>query len=68
MFDEHFGCSDAEVKDMLSYYGLEEKYGTVKEWYDGYCFGNADVYCPWDWSIMQTRLVLTRMHIPKLPG
>lgn len=47
-FDEHFGFSDEEVERLLEYYGLEDKYGAVKEWYDGYRFGNADVYCPWD--------------------
>ncbi len=47
-FDEYFGFSDQEVKNMLSYYGLEERYGLIKEWYDGYCFGKSDVYCPWD--------------------
>ena len=35
-------------KDMLEYYGLSEHYGEVKEWYDGYRFGNVEVYCPWD--------------------
>ena len=33
---------------MLDYYGVENRYGAVKEWYDGYRFGNVDVYCPWD--------------------
>lgn len=33
---------------MLEYYGLSDCYGAVKEWYDGYCFGDADMYCPWD--------------------
>ncbi len=47
-FDEYFGFTDTEVKEMLQDYGLEKKYGTIKEWYDGYCFGNSDVYCPWD--------------------
>lgn len=47
-FNEHFGFSDDEVKEMLAYYGLEDKYEDTKEWYDGYRFGNADVYCPWD--------------------
>lgn len=47
-FDEHFGFSDDEVKAMLKYYGLECKYELMKEWYDGYRFGNSDVYCPWD--------------------
>ena len=45
-FDEYFGFTDAEVKEMLSYYGIEECYDTVKEWYDGYQFGETDVYCP----------------------
>ena len=47
-FDEYFGFTDSEVREMLGYYGLEEKYGDIKEWYDGYRFGNVDVYCPWD--------------------
>lgn len=47
-FDEYFGFTDAEVKDLLDYYQLEERYDAVKEWYDGYQFGNAEVYCPWD--------------------
>lgn len=47
-FDEYFGFTDAEVREMLEYYGLSEHYAEVKEWYDGYQFGNAEVYCPWD--------------------
>ena len=47
-FDEYFGFTDTEVKGMLEYYGLSEHYGEVKEWYDGYRFGNVEVYCPWD--------------------
>lgn len=47
-FDEHFGFSDTEVKEMLDYYGLEDRYQIIKEWYDGYRFGASDVYCPWD--------------------
>ncbi len=47
-FSEHFGFTDAEVRAMLDYYGLADKHPLVKEWYDGYRFGNADVYCPWD--------------------
>ncbi|MCD8325418.1 MAG: ATP-binding protein, partial [Lachnospiraceae bacterium] len=47
-FDEFFGFTDEEVKDMLDYYGLTERYEVVKEWYDGYCIGNRDIYCPWD--------------------
>lgn len=47
-FDEYFGFTDAEVREMLQYYGQEEHYDIVKEWYDGYRFGKIDVYCPWD--------------------
>ena len=47
-FDETFGFTDAEVREMLQYYELIDKYEEVKEWYDGYRFGNTEVYCPWD--------------------
>lgn len=47
-FDEYFGFTDQEVKDMLDYYGFPNRYDEVKEWYDGYQFGNVGVYCPWD--------------------
>ena len=48
MFDEFFGFTDSEVRQMLAYYGQEQCFDTVKEWYDGYRFGDVDVYCPWD--------------------
>ena len=47
-FDESFGFTDEEVQKMLKYYRLEEDYEIVKAWYDGYRFGDVDVYCPWD--------------------
>lgn len=47
-YDEYFGFTDAEVKAMLKYYEIEECYEDVKSWYDGYCFGSTEVYCPWD--------------------
>lgn len=47
-FDEYFGFTDREVRDLLDYYEMSDLYDTVKEWYDGYHFGNVDVYCPWD--------------------
>lgn len=47
-FDEYFGFTDSEVQDMLEYYGLQTQYQAMKEWYDGYQFGNVEVYCPWD--------------------
>ena len=46
--DEYFGFTDWEVREMLHYYGQDEHYEAVKEWYDGYRFGNVDIYCPWD--------------------
>ena len=47
-FDEQFGFTDCEVKKLLSDYGMDSHFDEVKEWYDGYHFGRADVYCPWD--------------------
>ena len=47
-FGEYFGFTDAEVKEMLEEYQLGSSYEDVREWYDGYRFGNVDVYCPWD--------------------
>lgn len=47
-FDEQFGFSEKEVLELLKYYRLEGRRDTVKQWYDGYRFGNTDVYCPWD--------------------
>ena len=47
-FDEYFGFTDDEVKELLEYYNLSEHYPSIREWYDGYQFGNVSVYCPWD--------------------
>jgi hypothetical protein len=47
-YDEYFGFTDDEIKDLLEYYGLQEHYDEIKEWYNGYKFGNTSVYCPWD--------------------
>ena len=47
-FDEQFGFTDDEVKNLLADYGLSSYFAEVKEWYNGYHFGNADIYCPWD--------------------
>lgn len=47
-FDEYFGFTDKEVRELLEYYGVANHYDAVKEWYDGYQFGNVGVYCPWD--------------------
>ena len=47
-FDEQFGFTDKEVQRLLADYHLEARFSETKEWYDGYRFGNVDVYCPWD--------------------
>ena len=47
-FDEQFGFTDEEVQKILTDYHLEARFSETKEWYDGYRFGNVDVYCPWD--------------------
>lgn len=47
-FDEYFGFTDKEVRQLLEYYSLSEYYTEMKDWYDGYHFGQIDVYCPWD--------------------
>ena len=47
-FDEQFGFTDQEVRELLAFYHVEDRFEETKEWYDGYHFGNVDVYCPWD--------------------
>ncbi len=47
-YNEYFGFSDMEVQKLLEYYGFTEKYDVIKEWYDGYHFGELEIYCPWD--------------------
>lgn len=47
-YDEYFGFTDQEVKQMLSDYHIETQYHVIKEWYDGYKFGKENIYCPWD--------------------
>ena len=48
MYDECFGFTDKEVQEILKYFNLSEHYTDVRECYDGYHFGNTDIYCPWD--------------------
>ena len=48
LIDEYFGFTDSDVKNILEYYELSEHYDEIKMWYDGYRFGNVEVYCPWD--------------------
>ena len=47
-FDEYFSFTDKEVKGLLEYYDVMDHYDAIKKWYDGYQFGNVEVYCPWD--------------------
>ncbi len=47
-FDQYFGFTDQEVRELLAYYDVAEHYEEVKSWYDGYQFGNVAIYCPWD--------------------
>ncbi len=47
-FDEHFGFTENEVRSLLEAYQMESHMTEIKEWYDGYRFGDADIYCPWD--------------------
>ncbi len=46
--DSYFGFTDYEVRKLLEYYELSDKYDVMKAWYNGYRFGDSDVYCPWD--------------------
>ena len=47
-YDEYFGFTNADVDELLEFYGLSAYKDTMKDWYDGYRFGDTDVYCPWD--------------------
>ena len=47
-YDEYFGFTNADVDELLEFYGLSSYKDTIRDWYDGYRFGDTDVYCPWD--------------------
>ncbi|MCD7805939.1 MAG: ATP-binding protein, partial [Lachnospiraceae bacterium] len=64
-YDEWFGFTDAEVQEMLAYYGLGEYYEITKEWYDGYRFGSVNVYCPWDVINWCEQLRRSEDHTPR---
>ena len=64
-FDEYFGFTDQEVRDFLTYYECADKYESIKEWYDGYRFGDVDVYCPWDVVSYLRSLRTNREAIPQ---
>lgn len=46
-YSEHFGFTEAEVLQMMRYYGVESRFPTLREWYDGYTFGDVEIYNPW---------------------
>jgi hypothetical protein len=64
-FSEYFGFTDAEVRALLKYYDLLEFYNIIKEWYDGYQFGNIRVYCPWDVLCYCNKLRVNRRAQPE---
>ncbi len=64
-YDEYFGFLDKEVKAMLEFYGVEDKYQLIKEWYDGYRMGNAELYCPWDVINYCSKLIIEPNSQPK---
>ncbi|MCC8028267.1 MAG: ATP-binding protein [Lachnospiraceae bacterium] len=64
-FDEWFGFTEDETVRMLDYLGLDEHYEATKEWYDGYRFGEQDVYCPWDVINWCDQLLNTSDRIPQ---
>lgn len=64
-FGSCFGFTDDEIKIMLEYYELSDKYSIIKEWYDGYRFGDADVYCPWDVINYVNKLLVKRTLPPQ---
>lgn len=64
-FDEYFGFTDKEVQKLLNYYDLESAYETMKQWYDGYSFGNVSIYCPWDVIKYCQALLVNKEAIPE---
>ncbi len=64
-YDEWFGFTETEVQQMLDYYGASEYYEVTKEWYDGYLFGNTQVYCPWDVINWCNQLATSSDRVPQ---
>ena len=60
-FCDSFGFTEDEVTELLNYYGLDDFHDTVRDWYDGYQFGDTSVYCPWD-VIKYTQILLKDKH------
>lgn len=67
-YDESFGFTDNEVEKLLDDYTFSDHYPEVKEWYDGYHFGNTDIYCPWMLSGIVKACVQIRTQCQKISG
>ena len=63
-YDEYFGFTDEEVRALLRYYEMSDAYDIMKEWYDGYHFGDTDIYCPWDVICYRDKLRSDRTAVP----
>lgn len=63
-YDEYFGFTDEEVRALLRYYEISDAYDIMKEWYDGYHFGDTDIYCPWDVICYCDKLRSDRTAVP----
>ena len=64
-FSSLFGFTDDEVLKMLKHFDFEDKYPIYKEWYDGYHFGDSDIYCPWDVASFTSDLIEDKNNTPK---
>ena len=64
-YDEFFGFTDGDVEELLEYYGLPAYKEAVRAWYDGYRFGDTDVYCPWDVINYCDELLVDPSALPK---
>lgn len=64
-YDEFFGFTDADVEELLEYYGTSAYKEAVRSWYDGYRFGDTDVYCPWDVINYCDELLVDPSALPK---
>lgn len=64
-YNEYFGFTDMEVRDILRFYDRMDRYDSIKEWYDGYRFGSVEVYCPWDVVSYCHALKMSRSARPK---
>ncbi len=65
MFSQYFGFTDCEVREILAYYGINECYDALRDWYDGYRFGNTEIYCPWDVLNHSKRFAFDRKTAPQ---